>query len=47
MYDWKTFPNQFAKSKHPDEKAFHKLLSTEIAPQIVEVLEVIVILEQR
>ncbi|EKC99227.1 hypothetical protein A1Q2_06427 [Trichosporon asahii var. asahii CBS 8904] len=29
----------FAKSKHPDEKAFHKLLSTEIAPQIVEVLE--------
>lgn len=40
LYDWKTFPEQFAKSKHPDEKALYKLLSAEVAPQIVEVLEV-------
>lgn len=40
LYDWKTFPEQFAKSKHPDEKAFYKLLSAEVAPQIVDVLEV-------
>ncbi|BEI82391.1 hypothetical protein CcaverHIS002_0302590 [Cutaneotrichosporon cavernicola] len=40
LYDWKTWPEQFAKSRDPDEKALYKLLANDVAPQIIEVLTV-------
>ncbi|AAW42093.1 hypothetical protein CNBC6970 [Cryptococcus deneoformans B-3501A] len=38
LYDWRTFPEQFAKSKHPDEKALYKLLHDQVGPTIIEQL---------
>ena len=40
LYDWQTFPEQWAKSKHPDEKALYKVLTEDVGPQIIEVLQV-------
>jgi hypothetical protein len=40
LYEWQTFPEQFAKSKHPDEKALYRILTDDVGPQIIEVLEV-------
>ncbi|GMK58207.1 hypothetical protein CspeluHIS016_0502390 [Cutaneotrichosporon spelunceum] len=40
LYDWKTWPEQFAKSRDPDEKALYKLLVNNLAPQIIEVLTI-------
>lgn len=34
--EWETMGTQFAKSKHPDEKALHKILSTDIVPRVLE-----------
>ncbi|CAK9783526.1 hypothetical protein CC85DRAFT_194526 [Cutaneotrichosporon oleaginosum] len=36
LYDWRTWPEQFAKSRDPDEKALYKLLVNDVAPQIIE-----------
>ncbi|KAK8865602.1 hypothetical protein IAR55_000746 [Kwoniella newhampshirensis] len=38
LYDWRTFPEQFAKSKDPDEKALYELLTEEVGPKVIEVL---------
>ena len=38
MYDWRTFPEQFAKSRDLDEKALYKLLKEEVGPTIIEAL---------
>ncbi|WVO13042.1 hypothetical protein L204_100651 [Cryptococcus depauperatus] len=38
LHDWQTFPEQFAKSKHPDEKALYKLLTQTVGPTIIEQL---------
>lgn len=34
--EWEALGTQFAKSKHPDEKALHKILSTDIVPRVLE-----------
>lgn len=39
LYDWRTFPEQFAKSRDPDEKALYKILD-QVAPTIIEGLVV-------
>ncbi|RSH88163.1 uncharacterized protein EHS24_000691 [Apiotrichum porosum] len=39
LYDWQHYPDQWEKSKHPDEKALYKLLKDEVGPQIIEVLQ--------
>ncbi|PWN24719.1 hypothetical protein BDZ90DRAFT_276179 [Jaminaea rosea] len=33
--EWEAMQTRFAKSKHPDEKAFHKLLTTDLCPRIL------------
>ena len=38
LYDWRTFPEQFAKSRDPDEKELYKLLTEEVGPTIIEAL---------
>lgn len=38
LYDWRTWPEQFANSRHPDEKALYRLLRDSIAPTIIEAL---------
>ncbi|ODO12102.1 hypothetical protein I350_00888 [Cryptococcus amylolentus CBS 6273] len=38
LYDYRTFPLQFASSKHPDEKALYSLLQKSICPPIIELL---------
>lgn len=38
LYDWRTFPDQWAKSRDPDEKALYKLLVNDVAPQVIDVL---------
>jgi hypothetical protein len=38
LYDWRTFPEHFAKSRDPDEKALYHLLSKEVGPTIIGVL---------
>ncbi|WVQ71316.1 hypothetical protein IAR50_000844 [Cryptococcus sp. DSM 104548] len=38
LYDYRTFPLQFASSKHPDEKALYALLQKSICPPIIELL---------
>jgi len=38
LYDWRTFPETFAKSTNPDEKALYKLLKTVVGPQVIDVL---------
>lgn len=38
LYDWRTFPEQFAKSRDPDEKALYHLLAKEVGPTIIGVL---------
>lgn len=38
MYDWRTFPAQFAKSRDPDEKALYRLLTAEVGPTVIEAL---------
>jgi hypothetical protein len=39
LHEWQHFPEQWAKSKHPDEKALYRVLTDEVAPQIIEVLQ--------
>ncbi|PWN19741.1 hypothetical protein BCV69DRAFT_300049 [Microstroma glucosiphilum] len=34
--EWEVLGARFAKSKHPDEKALHKILSTDIVPRVLE-----------
>ncbi|WVQ85710.1 hypothetical protein IAT38_007876 [Cryptococcus sp. DSM 104549] len=38
LYDWRTFPEQFANSRDPDEKALYQMLKEEVGPTIIEVL---------
>ncbi|WVQ96981.1 hypothetical protein IAU59_004090 [Kwoniella sp. CBS 9459] len=38
LYDWRTFPEQFAKSKDEDEQNLYALLTEEVGPTIIEVL---------
>ena len=38
LYDWRTFPEQFAKSRDADEKALYQLLTKEVGPTIIEAL---------
>jgi len=38
LYDWRTFPEQFAKSRDPDEKALYTLLTKQVGPTIIAVL---------
>ncbi|WWD18222.1 hypothetical protein CI109_102672 [Kwoniella shandongensis] len=38
LYDWRTFPEQFAKSKDLDEQALYELLTEEVGPKVIEVL---------
>jgi len=40
LYDWRTFPEQFANSRDADEKALYQLLSVEVGPTIIDVLVV-------
>jgi hypothetical protein len=40
LYDWRSFPEQFAKSKDPDEKALYSLLTGQVGPTIIEALVV-------
>ncbi|WVQ65253.1 uncharacterized protein L199_003426 [Kwoniella botswanensis] len=35
LYEWRTFPEQFAKSKDPDERALYALLTEEVGPTII------------
>jgi hypothetical protein len=44
LYDWRTFPEQFAKSRDPDEKALYRLLTEHVGPAVIEAL---VVREQR
>jgi hypothetical protein len=38
LYDWRTFPEHFAKSRDPDEKALYTLLTKQVGPTIIAVL---------
>jgi hypothetical protein len=38
LYDWRTWPEQFAKSRDPDEKALYSLITKHVRPQVVEAL---------
>ncbi|WVR05567.1 hypothetical protein IAU60_002586 [Kwoniella sp. DSM 27419] len=38
LYDWRTFPEQFAKTKDLDERALYAMLTEEVGPTIIEVL---------
>jgi hypothetical protein len=40
LYDWRTFPEQFAKSRDPDEKNLYTFLTEEAGPQVIEALVV-------
>ena len=40
LYDWRTFPEQFANSRDPDEKALYQVLTKHVGPPIIEVLVV-------
>jgi hypothetical protein len=40
LYDWRTFPEQFASSRDADEKALYQLLSVDVGPTIIDVLVV-------
>ena len=40
LFDWRTWPQQFAKSKHPDERALFRMLSIEVGPKVIEALVV-------
>ena len=38
LYDWKTFPERFAKSKDADEKALYRMVVDTVGPQVIEAL---------
>ncbi|WWC68318.1 uncharacterized protein I206_102243 [Kwoniella pini CBS 10737] len=38
LYEWRTFPEQYNKSKDPDEKALYILLTQQVGPTIIDVL---------
>jgi hypothetical protein len=38
LYDWRVFPEQFAKSSDLDEKALYTVLVHEVGPTILEAL---------
>lgn len=38
LYDWRTFPEQFAKSWDPDEQNLYVFLTEEAGPQVLEAL---------
>ncbi|WRT66001.1 uncharacterized protein IL334_002952 [Kwoniella shivajii] len=38
LYEWRTFPEQFAKSKDLDEQALYSLLTEEVGPTIITIL---------
>ena len=40
LYDWRTFPEQFAKSRDADEKALYQMLAQEVGPTIIDALVV-------
>ena len=40
LYDWRTFPEQFAKSRDPDEKNLYRFLTAEAGPKVIEALVV-------
>ena len=40
LHDWRTFPEQFKKSKHPDERALYTMLAQHVGPTVIEALNV-------
>jgi hypothetical protein len=40
LYDWRTFPQQFAKSRDPDEKTLFRTLTEVVGPTVIEALVV-------
>jgi hypothetical protein len=40
LYEWQHVGERFQNLSHRDEKALHKLLVIEIAPKVIEVLQV-------
>lgn len=40
LYDWRTFPETFAKSRDPDEKALYALLTEAVGPTVISALVV-------
>lgn len=38
LYDWRTFPEQFANSRDADERALYEMLHEEVGPTIIEQL---------
>ncbi|WWC88197.1 uncharacterized protein L201_003102 [Kwoniella dendrophila CBS 6074] len=38
LFEWRTFPEQFANSKDPDEQALYALLTEEVGPTIISIL---------
>lgn len=38
LYDWRTFPEQFAKSRDRDEKDLYRYLTQDVGPVIIEAL---------
>lgn len=38
LYDWRTFPEQFANSRDADEKALYEMLQDQVGPTIIEQL---------
>lgn len=39
LKDWQSFPDRFAQSAHPDEKAMYRTLTKQICPQVIGELE--------
>lgn len=40
LYDWRTFPETFAKSRDADERNLYHVLSQQVAPVVIEALVV-------
>ena len=40
LYDWRTFPQQFAKTRDPDEKVLYRILNDQVGPTVIEALVV-------
>ena len=38
LYDWRTFPEQFAKSRNPDEKNLYTFLTQAVGPAVITAL---------
>ncbi|ORY23948.1 hypothetical protein BCR39DRAFT_548463 [Naematelia encephala] len=40
LYDWRTYPEQFSKSRDPDEKNLYATLHDLVGPQVIEALTI-------